>query len=275
MLKLNGHSGCNIEIVFYPQPSVRKTAPDPKYAKRLDRQRRKQQAFRSPVQDIHVPRILTYNETSFTMEYLSMFDSIEFLERANPEMIRERMQVLIKFLQWEFTSIIPTAISKNVFLEKLSNIRQAVPQSIWGQYYACHADELIKALPENLTIPMGNCHGDLTLSNVMFSMEKNCIGLIDFLDSFVNTPLVDLVKIRQDTSFHWTSYNYPKNHDRGKIYLIDMWIDKTICEVFGAMINTLEYWAFESINFLRIAPYVESEIDHRYLSQTLNQIHNA
>ena len=69
-----------------------------------------------------------------------------------------------------------------------------------------------------LRIPVGRCHGDLTLSNVLIVPEEDDSGtpttfrkgtpmrviLIDFLDSFVESPLADLAKLCQDLRFGWT-----------------------------------------------------------------------
>ena len=50
----------------------------------------------------------------------------------------------------------------------------------------------------NLNIYKNVCHGDLTLSNLIF--KNNEIYCIDFLDSFIDSPIIDLVKLKQDSS---------------------------------------------------------------------------
>ena len=51
----------------------------------------------------------------------------------------------------------------------------------------------------DMLIPVGTCHGDLTFSNILFN--GNNYYLIDFLDSFIESPLLDIVKLRQDTAW--------------------------------------------------------------------------
>ena len=57
----------------------------------------------------------------------------------------------------------------------------------------------------DLRIPMGRCHGDLTLSNVLIQESADdAVVLIDFLDSFLESPLADMAKINQDLGHAWT-----------------------------------------------------------------------
>ena len=273
--KVPGNSGCRVELIVNESPAVRKTALTPEYAPRLHRQRLKQQNFLAPIPGIVVPKILEYDEVSFTMDHLFMLDAIEFLERASPAVIRARLQILFDLIHWELENSTPTEIPSQVFLDKLSSIQHSVSKGIWQRFYFRHAEAFTRIVPDVVTLPVGTCHGDLTFSNVMFSEEENCIGLTDFLDSFIDTPIVDLVKLRQDTKYHWTSLRYPHPHDRGKVHLINTWINGMICESFGDCIDTLQFWLVEIMNFLRIAPYVHQEEDHRFLTQVLAQIYST
>ena len=106
----------------------------------------------------------------------------------------------------------------------------------------------------------------------MFSLEKNKVGLIDFLDSFLESPIVDIVKMRQDTKFHWTSRRCQKPHDRIKVLLLGTRIDEWIDASFAEWIHTHCFNVVEKINYLRIAPYVRSSEDHEYLLGALNKI---
>ena len=58
--------------------------------------------------------------------------------------------------------------------------------------------KVFEQLPIEIEIPMGKCHGDLTFSNILFN--GNNYYLIDFLDSFIESPLLDLVKIEYHIS---------------------------------------------------------------------------
>ena len=55
----------------------------------------------------------------------------------------------------------------------------------------------------DITVSVGFCHGDLTFSNLLVNAKSRRIALFDFLDSFVESPLQDLAKLRQDTAYFW------------------------------------------------------------------------
>ncbi len=61
-------------------------------------------------------------------------------------------------------------------------------------------------------MPVGICHGDLTFSNMLFN--GNNYYLIDFLDSFVESPLLDIVKLRQDSAYLWSQLMYIHDYDK-------------------------------------------------------------
>ena len=72
-----------------------------------------------------------------------------------------------------------------------------------------------------LEIPSGPCHGDLTLSNIIVSRTSS-LNLIDFLPTFIESPLWDIVKIYQDLKYGW-SYRNLKGHEKesSKIFFLN------------------------------------------------------
>ncbi len=272
-IKVPGNSGCIVEVILIGQQlAVRKTASSAEYALRLRNQRVKQESFNLAVKGIRVPKVITYDEMSFTMEHLQMLDCIEFFERATPKILSSRMEILLELIGRELETSTPTEVDSEVFKNKLANIQESVLPGVWQRFYSNHACEIERALAQRVVVPVGTCHGDLTLSNVMLSLEDNCVGIIDFLDSYIDSPIVDLVKLRQDTRFHWTSYRYPSQHDRGKIHIVNRWVNEVVTQVFHDLVVTRAFWVIEMMNYLRIAPYVHTESEHHFLSQVLSRI---
>jgi hypothetical protein len=102
------------------------------------------------------------------------------------------------------------------------------------------------------------CHGDLTFSNILFS--KNKIYVIDFLDSYIDSYVMDIVKLKQDLVHNW--YLNGMNIDANEVTRIKqifnyMW--KHIEIEFGYIINTVLFDILDVINFLRIEPYITTE----------------
>ena len=58
-------------------------------------------------------------------------------------------------------------------------------------------------LDQALNFQLGYCHGDLTFENIIVKNKK--IYLIDFLDSYINSPLIDISKLQQDLILNWSN----------------------------------------------------------------------
>jgi len=111
---------------------------------------------------------------------------------------------------------------------------------------------------KTITLPIGLNHGDLTFSNMMIC-NKNII-LFDFLDSYIESPINDIIKLHQDCLFDWTTKFYYRNFDSTKIKIINRYIYHLSINFFkkyewyNKYINILLL-----INFFRIIPYVKEE----------------
>jgi hypothetical protein len=105
-----------------------------------------------------------------------------------------------------------------------------------------------------------DCHGDFTLSNMIYFNSN--IYLLDFLDSYINTPIIDIVKIKQDLYYHWSLNMLDKYNDTEiyKIKQVSMFIWDKISKNYIDLIETKDFKIIESINFLRIEPYIKDEM---------------
>ena len=272
-IKVAGASGCRVEVVVYNhRPVVRKSTTSTDYAQRLRKQMEKQASFNLTIGGIQIPKIIDYDNMSFTMEYLHMLNCVDFFEIATPQDIRARVEIVIQFIKVQLRAAIPTAVKDDLFLTKLNTIQRAVSPQVWQEYYSDHADKIRTTMPVTMVVPLGKCHGDLTFSNIMFSNDEIAIGLIDFLDSFLESPIVDIVKLRQDTKFNWTSRRYNETHDITKIFIVMSWLDKIIEATFGDIISNSFFHIIEKMNYIRIAPYVQSYADHSFLSNVLKKL---
>ena len=124
----------------------------------------------------------------------------------------------------------------------------------------------------SLQIPVGLCHGDLTFSNVLFN--GNNYYLIDFLDSFVETPLQDIVKIRQDTRYYWSQLMYTKQYDAVRLRIVCDKIDSEIDSYFRGKYQWYadNYKTVQLMNILRILPYTHEERVVTYLKNILKEL---
>jgi len=112
---------------------------------------------------------------------------------------------------------------------------------------------------EKIIVPIGECHGDLTFCNII-SGDKTYF--IDFLPCYVESPLCDMVKLRQDTLHGWSS-QFIQTRDEKKW---DLELDKIFSKYD---FYNKYYWLFSFINLLRIVPYAKTKTINKYLDKEI------
>lgn len=293
-IEVKGHSGCQIDVVKdNNKVYVYKSTADPKYLQRLALQAKKQQAAAErESQHVSIPKIYEVQENDDTtiikMQYVYSKNFIEFFEQVGFEQLDYLIDALKEFIEDEIGRSELKKVSPTIFQEKFAEIRSVVddkllcsdneldkPQ-ILGEKLKISIQRILdrcqKVFDElnDLLIPVGICHGDLTFSNVLFN--GNNYYLIDFLDSFIETPLQDIVKIRQDTAYRWSQLMYTKEFDAVRLRII---CDKIDCEIDNYFTRkyqwyTDHYRTLQLTNFLRILPYAHEENVINYLVEVLD-----
>lgn len=280
-LEVKGHSGCRIDIV--PEEDglfVYKSTSDPKYLGRLALQARKQQeAGRTKYQHIRIPEIVsmeqTATETIVKMPYIYSKNFVEFFEQAGFEQIDYLINALTCFIDDEIAHSPVRKVPSSVFCAKMDEIKTKCSRNAIFEGDAEtlelleRSEKVFKSLPEYVEIPVGVCHGDLTFSNILFN--DNNYYLIDFLDNFIETPLQDIVKLRQDTAYRWSQLMYTKKFDAVRLHIICDKIDKAIDAHFSSEYDWYNqfYNTMQLMNILRIFPYAKEQRVVGYLKQVI------
>lgn len=282
-IQVKGHSGCQIDVVSEDSGIyVYKSTADPKYLRRLALQAKKQRAAaEDEYQHIRVPQIFELQENADTtiikMQYVYSKNFIEFFEQAGFEQVDYLIGALKYFVEHEISKCELQKVAPKIFQDKFAEIKgkcltnplyegNEVILSILNR-----SEQVFNSLPE-LTMPIGICHGDLTFSNILFN--GNNYYLIDFLDSFIETPLQDIVKIRQDTQFRWSQLMYTKPYDATRLRIVCDKIDHEIHQYFTRKYQWYSdnYSVVQLMNILRILPYAKEETVVQYLVDVLNQL---
>ncbi|GEM78164.1 phosphotransferase [Vibrio superstes] len=154
------------------------------------------------------------------------------------------------------------------FSEKLQEIKAKYTGS--SLVVPLAIDKAYELAQHNFIFPMGDCHGDLTLSNIKVTQD-NKLFLFDFLEGFIETPLQDVVKLKQDFDYGWSFRHEKKNLAlKGKMFCESAYPDmiSTISRLYKSEVELLEL-----INLLRIAPYIKStdEITQNWLDNALSK----
>jgi tRNA A-37 threonylcarbamoyl transferase component Bud32 len=284
-IELKGHSGCTVDIVREnTNLYIIKTTTDKKYIERLNKQAQKQISalmFSHPT--IKVPKVISLeyddNHSAIKMDYVYAKNYIDFLSTAAPGAINSFRDSFIDYVEKEIFYSPITKIQSTVLKEKFREVKKKIVQNIYLQNYeelATIMEQMTKKmdeLPDSFSIPVGICHGDLTFSNVLFA--DTSFYLIDFLDSFIETPLMDIVKIRQDTAFLWSTQMYiGDNIDLLQTRIISEKIDRDIDDYFKRKYQWYNdlYVPFQLMNFLRILQYAHNSNIIDYLKTTLKTI---
>jgi serine/threonine protein kinase len=220
---LRGHSGCSLELT--DKGIVRKTSKNKLYNERLYFQIEKQKYFSHPI--LQTPRVL---ETGIKNGLF--YCDMEYIPGVSFQ---------------EYCSYTPYDEAKKLF-EKLLTTDEATKDCTKEIYEKCLS---LSGFPMEIldevswVIPVGSCHGDLTFENIL--IKDNNIYVIDFLDSFVESSLIDQSKLMQDTFCAWSfrEKNYTPWHH---LYLLNN------------LIHDKRNYILLLIHLYRILPYSNTQI---------------
>ena len=241
-LDIQGHSGCDIVIVHEDNDLfIHKSTHNPGYVPRLVNQANKQiAASKIEYQNIRVPKVFDVEKSdssaTIKMEYIYSRNYIEHFEQAGFEQIKYLIGAIKYFIDLEINNSQMQIVPSHILTDKMADVARKVEKNNHLKDDA-EAQDLVRQSSEvmgrvgDMVMPVGMCHGDLTFSNILFN--GNNYYLIDFLDSFIESPLLDIVKIRQDTAYLWSTLMYNKPFDKVRLSIISEKIDTAIDEYFN------------------------------------------
>ena len=280
-LDIQGHSGCDIAIVHEDSDLfIHKSTRDPGYVSRLVNQAKKQiAASRIEYQNIRVPKIFEVEQSdtdaTIKMEYIYSRNFIEHFEQAGFEQIKYLIGAIKYFIDLEINNSSMQTVPSRILTDKMADVARKVSRNDHLNHDE-EAMDLVKRSSEvmdgvgDMVMPVGMCHGDLTFSNILFN--GNNYYLIDFLDSFIESPLLDIVKIRQDTAYLWSTLMYNKPFDKVRLSIISEKIDTAIDEYFTGKYQWYRdyYMPLQLMNFLRILQYAHDDKVIAYLKRVIS-----
>lgn len=267
---LLGHSGCKLALYRCNRGLfVRKVSATLDYNKRLELQSIKQRTYQS--RDFLVPRILHrgFNAEGlffFDMEFIHC-DSMDKLFHTIPmPLICNLVEKLFNTLQIGGTSSGETVAPK--IQAKLQRLKATIAAQMVGAHRAISILERYKFW----LVPDSECHGDLTLENIMLA-EDGKIYLIDFLDSFIDSWIMDVAKILQDVELKW-AYRFCEINANLEVRLLfarEEIVKHILAMRQGSQLLASIYHLL-LLNVVRIYPYTQDEVTFTFLENAIEQV---
>jgi tRNA A-37 threonylcarbamoyl transferase component Bud32 len=249
MTKLEGHSGCDLSFVNKKgKLIIRKTSKNIKYNERLEKQCNKQINFNHNY--IKAPKIHDFgNDLNglfyFDMEYITGLKFNDFVKLKKFTQVLNIFTIILDFIFNNFTS-------NNI---KLSNeINAKIDSLTTTNLIDKHVIEQLKSY-SSLECKIGYCHGDLTFENIIISNDQ--IYLIDFLDSYIESPIIDISKLLQEFDLNWSNRN--SVNDNAISFIRNIFLKRLLYERIREFnINNFTIELQRKLTLMRILPYTNS-----------------
>jgi thiamine kinase-like enzyme len=258
-MKIDGHSNFKIKLEKLNSNIVITKSSSSEDFNRLSKQMIKQEEFFNKYSKkfkTSTPKIIKNKDNKFYMEYIYFSENfIDFIVKGNIRktncFLTKIFNIIENFLQecnYEY-------LKKGILKNKIDSVKKNLSKN---KYVNFENSFIQKDL--NIKIPLGICHGDLTFSNILIDCSNMNLYLIDFLDSFIESPILDIVKIRQDTKFYWVCNMYSDNFDKNSVILTLNYMDKEVEKYFAKYdFFNKTYKFFEKLNILRVLQYSKND----------------
>lgn len=268
--ELEGNSGCSLELfqsngLFI----VRKISGSPGYNIRLKKQCIKQHRFLS--ETIFAPNVINKGYENgcfyFDMEFIQGKTLAEYASSIPIVEVADLTRLFFNNICIQYNLADPKV--NFIFKRKIFGLKSQIKQT----KNTTKAIEILENF--NWTyVYKSPCHGDLTLENIIITPEKE-IYLIDFIDSFYNSWLIDIAKLFQDLLLGWSFRYKPTDTTRNLRLFV---AKEAILEEIGKMENSEKIietiYHLLLLNVLRIYPYIKDEKTFIFLENSIQKILN-
>jgi tRNA A-37 threonylcarbamoyl transferase component Bud32 len=218
---------------------------------------------------ISVPKILSdFSDSSFAMEFIHGQTLGEFLETSTRDELTSVSDQINGYLgsNKEPSSEV---IDIDPIVEKILAIKSSLSNSVFNPIFIELADILRNRISEVNTVT-GLNHGDFSFENLLVEKFTHKVFAIDFLDSPVETRLIDYGRFWLDVNFGWWA-NWGKESTR---YSLNRdYIGSSLTKALEAQnIPRFDVEFFCGIAILRITPYTKNPKRIAFLQHAARQL---
>ena len=274
----DGNSNENIELVEIRKSKyVKKTWND---SIRGSEAIRKQIFFEEIISGqvrIRTPKVIdsyTDDKNKFVavMEYIEGYSGSDLHKISTIQLSKNLRNAFSLIISKSYEQSTIRKIEPKILISKLDSIKNIRSINFISEYIDI-IKNFILSLKE-ISIPIGSCHGDLTTSNII-ATGYSSFYLIDFLPTFLETPLWDIVKIKQDLEYGWTT-RYLKGYAMNNAVILNDYIIPHQINKFEANDSIVNL--FDAINITRLAPYIKDDRTKSWILEKLlfctSKLHN-
>ncbi len=266
---LKGHSGCKIDLINKNNKTfVRKIASSTHYNLRLKKQCLRQSMLKTS-ESVKTPKIIATGLKEglfyFDMEFIPGKTLAEYSEHINKAEIKEYISRLFETLYISNEKY--SSISQNIFLKKIISLEYKLK----NERNLDNAFQILKKFDWTV-VPKTPCHGDLTFENIMVTSDKR-IYLIDFLDSFYGSWMIDIAKLLQDIYTHWSWRNKKMTMNiEYNLNLAQETLIKAILSTKNGEKNLETIYHLLLLNLIRIYPYIQDNKTYNFLNASVKKL---
>lgn len=269
---LGGHSGCKILLCEEDDNKiyVRKISSDKIYNERLRLQADKQASFKSNV--VKAPHVFSTGYTQdglyyFDMEYIQGITMAEYMQTIEVGKVRGLVESIIRDIVT--VKNVDSSVDESIFINKISDLEKKLRIKENPVI-----DEALDMLANHSwsRFSKTSCHGDLTLENII--VKDGQLYLIDFLDSFYDSWIMDISTLMQDVQTLW-SYRFQDEININTLIRLIVFRDilmDTVQEL--SKDDVIEVYYALLLKLIRIYPYTKDEHTYEFLNQKTSSIMN-
>lgn len=216
------------------------------------------------IRSLSTPKIINTNgPRSFTMQRILGSNGAEIYNSINVSDLNSHLSNIFELVTANIESSQLVQVPAKRFIEKIDEISERCQRSIFQRFIS----DAYTIFDDDLKCHVGQCHGDLTLSNIIIKDDK--LWLIDFISAFIETPYWDIAKLYQEFQFGWSiRHSTERNMLRYKLQnkYITHFIDELVIslELSPQVIARYKY-----LTLLRITPYIQDTITENWLLTSL------
>ena len=270
---LSGHSGCSVKLckdgdnIF-----VRKSSGSEEYSRRLKKQFIKQKKFLLPT--VQTPKILKYGTDKngifwFDMEFVNGITLAEYMHNIKVKEIVDLMRVLFSSLMIKDGKMNSNA--NELFGTKINSLKKKLGTEnlLLNKAFSKLESFDFRAIPQT------HCCGDLTLENIILAPTGK-IYLIDLLDSFYNSWMLDVAKLLQDIDLGWSYRHIKRDYNLNlRLGIAKQALIEDILQLENGRILLKSIYYILLVNVLRIYPYTHDKETVNFLDTATEKVLNT